>query len=65
MPTQSITFFYNPSHDDRDLNLAALHHIVHWLHGGPTDLTNLVLLCRKHRVSRMRLRGVDVEVRVA
>jgi hypothetical protein len=24
------------------------HHIRHWLHGGPTDLTNLVLLCKKH-----------------
>jgi hypothetical protein len=24
------------------------HHIIHWLHGGPTDLKNLVLLCRKH-----------------
>jgi hypothetical protein len=24
------------------------HHIRHWLHGGPTDLHNLVLLCRKH-----------------
>jgi Domain of unknown function (DUF222)/HNH endonuclease len=41
------------------------HHIIHWLHGGPTDLANLVLLCRKHRVSRMRLRGVDVEANVA
>ena len=24
------------------------HHIVHWEHGGPTDLANLVLLCRFH-----------------
>jgi hypothetical protein len=24
------------------------HHLVHWLHGGPTDLANLVLLCRAH-----------------
>jgi uncharacterized protein DUF222/HNH endonuclease len=24
------------------------HHLVHWLHGGPTDLDNLVLLCRVH-----------------
>jgi hypothetical protein len=24
------------------------HHVRHWLHGGPTDLSNLVLLCRKH-----------------
>ena len=24
------------------------HHIVHWAHGGPTDLDNLVLLCGYH-----------------
>lgn len=24
------------------------HHIVHWADGGPTALTNLVLLCRRH-----------------
>ncbi len=24
------------------------HHIVHWALGGPTDLDNLVLLCRRH-----------------
>ena len=24
------------------------HHLNHWLHGGPTDLGNLVLLCRAH-----------------
>jgi Domain of unknown function (DUF222)/HNH endonuclease len=24
------------------------HHIVHWEHGGTTNLTNLVLLCSKH-----------------
>jgi hypothetical protein len=24
------------------------HHLVHWVHGGPTDLKNLVLLCRRH-----------------
>ncbi|MEJ7703823.1 MAG: HNH endonuclease signature motif containing protein [Geodermatophilaceae bacterium] len=24
------------------------HHIVHWAHGGPTRLDNLVLLCRLH-----------------
>jgi hypothetical protein len=26
------------------------HHIVHWTAGGPTDLDNLVLLCRRHHV---------------
>ena len=24
------------------------HHVVHWCHGGPTDLTNLALLCGRH-----------------
>jgi len=24
------------------------HHLRHWLHGGPTDLANLALLCRSH-----------------
>ena len=24
------------------------HHIQHWLHGGPTSLANLVLLCPRH-----------------
>jgi hypothetical protein len=24
------------------------HHIVWWIHGGPTDMDNLILLCRRH-----------------
>jgi hypothetical protein len=24
------------------------HHLIHWLHGGPTDLGNLALVCRAH-----------------
>jgi hypothetical protein len=24
------------------------HHLLHWLHGGPTDLANLALVCRAH-----------------
>jgi Domain of unknown function (DUF222)/HNH endonuclease len=24
------------------------HHIIHWIDGGPTDMDNLVLLCRRH-----------------
>lgn len=24
------------------------HHVVHWADGGPTDLGNLILLCRRH-----------------
>jgi Domain of unknown function (DUF222)/HNH endonuclease len=41
------------------------HHVQSWIDGGPTAVNNLVLLCRRHRVSRMRLRGSDVEARVA
>ena len=33
----------------RRLHLEA-HHIVHWLHGGLTDLDNLILLCRAHHM---------------
>ena len=52
------------------------HHIRHWAHGGPTTLSNLVLLCRRHhravheegyRVERLsdgelRFRGPDGRV---
>ncbi len=24
------------------------HHVIHWIHGGPTDLTNAALLCPRH-----------------
>jgi hypothetical protein len=33
---------------DRPLAWCDAHHLRHWLHGGPTDLANLVLLCRAH-----------------
>ena len=33
---------------DRPLAWCEAHHLVHWLHGGPTDLDNLALLCRAH-----------------
>lgn len=33
---------------DRPVSWTDAHHIDHWQHGGPTDLANLVLLCRKH-----------------
>jgi hypothetical protein len=33
---------------DRPASWAAAHHVVHWIHGGTTDLDNLVLLCRRH-----------------
>src|SRR2546425_6154676 len=27
---------------------SAAHHVVHWIHGGSTDLSNLILLCHRH-----------------
>jgi len=33
---------------DRPLAWCDAHHLRHWLHGGPTDLSNLALLCRAH-----------------
>lgn len=27
------------------------HHVVHWRHGGPTDLTNAALLCPRHHTT--------------
>ena len=33
---------------DRPASWTSAHHIAHWIHGGPTDLHNLVLLCYRH-----------------
>ncbi|HLR96628.1 MAG TPA: DUF222 domain-containing protein [Jiangellaceae bacterium] len=33
---------------DRPHEWTDAHHIIHWSAGGPTDLTNLVSLCRQH-----------------
>jgi hypothetical protein len=33
---------------DRPASRCAAHHVVHWIHGGATDLDNLVLLCHRH-----------------
>ncbi len=33
---------------DRPAKWSASHHLVHWIHGGPTDLPNLVLPCLRH-----------------
>jgi hypothetical protein len=35
-------------HCDRPTSLSAVHHLVHWIHGGRTDLDNLILLCHRH-----------------
>jgi hypothetical protein len=33
---------------DRPASWTDAHHLIHWLHGGATNLDNLVLLCRTH-----------------
>jgi hypothetical protein len=33
---------------ERPASWSAAHHVVHWVHGGSTDLDNLVLLCHRH-----------------
>jgi hypothetical protein len=33
---------------DRPASRSAAHHVVHWIHGGSSDLDNLVLLCHRH-----------------
>jgi Domain of unknown function (DUF222)/HNH endonuclease len=33
---------------DRPVRWSDAHHLMHWIRGGPTDLDNLVLLCRRH-----------------
>jgi hypothetical protein len=33
---------------DRPPTWTSGHHLVHWIHGGPTDLPNLALLCYRH-----------------
>ena len=30
------------------MNWCDAHHVMGWEHGGPTDLDNLALLCRRH-----------------
>ena len=38
------------------------HHIRHWAHGGPTTLSNLALLCRRHHRA-VHEEGYEVERR--
>jgi hypothetical protein len=30
------------------LTWTSAHHVVHWIHGGSSDLPNLALLCYRH-----------------
>lgn len=33
---------------ERPARMSAAHHLVHWVKGGPTDLSNMILLCHRH-----------------
>ena len=33
---------------DRPVGWCDAHHAIHWADGGATDVSNLVLLCRRH-----------------
>jgi hypothetical protein len=47
--------------------LVQLHHIVHWVDGGPTDLQNMVSLCPRHHrqvhSGRIRIRPCGADFR--
>ena len=45
---------------DRPPSWCDAHHVKHWADGGPTDLGNLVLLCRRHH--RLIHAGFGVEM---
>ena len=35
-------------HCRQPASVCEVHHLIHWAHGGPTSLGNLILLCRFH-----------------
>lgn len=39
---------------DRPARWCDIHHIVHWVDGGPTAISNLILLCRYHHTLEHR-----------
>jgi len=47
--------------------IAEGHHIHHWAHGGPTTLSNLALLCRRHHrsVHEDGAAGVEIDARTS
>ena len=46
---------------DRPASWCDGHHVHHWEDGGPTQLDNLVLLCRRHH-TRIHRRGWQIEL---
>jgi len=47
---------------DRPHTWCDAHHVVHWAHGGPTALPNLLLLCRRHHRMVHERRGFRLEL---
>ena len=41
------------------------HHLRHWAHGGPTTLSNLALLCRRHHRAVHDVQGLHLHARTA
>jgi 5-methylcytosine-specific restriction protein A len=35
---------------DKTPSWCSVHHVIHWVDGGPTDLDNLVFLCLQHHI---------------
>ncbi len=46
---------------DRPAPWAQAHHVIHWSQGGPTDLSNLCLVCDRHH-DAIHTGGWDVEM---
>ena len=42
-------------------NLCEPHHVVHWEHGGPTDMDNLCLLCGDCHHNQVHAKGARIE----
>jgi hypothetical protein len=47
---------------DRPPEWCDAHHILHWADGGPTDLGNLILLCRRHHTMLHARKGFTLAV---
>jgi Domain of unknown function (DUF222)/HNH endonuclease len=45
---------------DRPVSWCDAHHVRHWADGGTTDLSNLVLLCRRHHTLTHRRFGIQM-----